>query len=155
MGISNFSVEMIIILIAAMAVLIAICIITVTIRCKCRNRQTPQQSHPHFQTSTIPPNYGYTSSKADERSSWVGTFRPGQQVNTHIWETPLPEPSEGEYTLPASMKQQFYRGEGNAGSMMRTNEHVAVKLTQRNNVINSSQGPVTGELTQRAYWQRA
>ena len=27
-------------------------------------------------------------------------------MNTHIWETPLPEPQEGEYTLPASMKRQ-------------------------------------------------
>ena len=30
-------------------------------------------------------------------------------MNTHIWETPLPEPQDGEYTLPASMKKQLGR----------------------------------------------
>ena len=31
-------------------------------------------------------------------------------MNTHIWETPLPKPHEGEYTLPASMKKQVTMG---------------------------------------------
>ena len=73
------------------------------------NRAQPaHENYPHFDANTIPPNYGYTSSKTHQGSSWACTFKAGQQMNTHIWETPLPEPHEGEYTLPASMKKQLY-----------------------------------------------
>ena len=103
---------MIIIIIAGVTIIVAICIVTIIIRCRCMNStdraQSAQQSHPHCDASTMPPNYGYVSSKADQRSSWACTFKGGQQMNTHIWETPLPEPHEGEYTLPASMKKQLY-----------------------------------------------
>ena len=70
--------------------------------------QSPNENNPHFDANSIPPNYGYTSSQAHQSSSWACTFKGGQQVNTHIWETPLPEPQDGEYTLPASMKKQLY-----------------------------------------------
>ena len=89
--------------------IVAICIVTIIIRCRCVNRGQPaQENYPHFGANSIPPNYGYTSSKAHQRSSWACTFKGGHQMNTHIWETPLPEPHEGEYTLPASMKKQLY-----------------------------------------------
>ncbi len=107
---------MIIIIVAGVTIIIAICMVTIIIRCCCNKRpRLEQDNHPHFDTSSIPPNYGYASSKAHQRSSWACTFKGGQQVNTHIWETPLPEPHEGEYTLPASMKKQLYPN--NAGSV--------------------------------------
>ena len=76
--------------------------------------QSAHEHYPHFDANSIPPNYGHTSSKAHQSSSWACTFKGGQQMNAHIWETPLPEPQEGEYTLPASMKKQLYPN--NAGS---------------------------------------
>ena len=89
--------------------IVAICMVTIIIRCRCMNRaHSPQETYPHFDANSIPPNYGYTSSKAHEDSSWACTFKGGQQMNTHIWETPLPEPHEGEYTLPVNMKKQLY-----------------------------------------------
>ena len=107
---------MIIIIIVGVTIIVAICIVTFIIRCRCMNRAQPtQENHPHFDANSIPPNYGYTSSKAHQRSSWACTFKGGQQMNTHIWETPLPEPHKGEYTLPAGMKKQLYLS--NAGSV--------------------------------------
>ena len=44
-------------------------------------------------------------------------------MNTHIWETPLPEPSEGEYTLPASMKQRLFNTQG---STLNNEQQVAI-----------------------------
>ena len=101
---------MLIIIIAGVTMILAICIVTVIIRCKCGAHKRSQESYPHFDAASIPPNYDYASSSAHQRSSWACTFKGGQQqqVNTHIWETPLPEPNEGEYTLPASMKKQLY-----------------------------------------------
>ena len=107
--------EIVLVIIAGCVILILVCIIAVVIRCYCKNRSTHKDSYPHFDATSIPPNYGYASSKAHQRSSWACTFKGGQQVNTHIWETPLPEPHEGEYTLPASMKKQLYPS--NAGSV--------------------------------------
>ena len=96
---------MIIIIIVGVTIIIAICIVTIIIRCRCMNSsQSAQENYPHFDENSIPPNYGYASSKAHQKSSWACTFKGGQQENTHIWETPLPEPHEEEYTLPASIK---------------------------------------------------
>ena len=103
---------MFIIITIGIIIIIAIIIITIVIKCACNNNnRTPQESYPHFDANSIPPNYGYTSSKAHQGSSWACTFKGGEQVNTHIWETPLPEPHEGEYTLPASMKKQLGMGD--------------------------------------------
>ena len=107
---------MIIIIIVGVTIIVAICIVTIIIRCRCTNRaQASQENDPHFDANSLPPNYGYTSSKVHQGSSWACTFKGGQQMNTHIWEAPLPEPHEGEYTLPASMKKQLYPS--NAGSV--------------------------------------
>ena len=107
---------MIIIIISGVTIIVAICIVTIIIRCRCMNRgQAAQENYPHFDANSIPPNYGHTSSKAHQRSSWACTFKGGQQMNTHIWETPLPEPQEGEYTLPASMKKQLYPNNARTG----------------------------------------
>ena len=85
------------------------------------NRAQPtQENYPHFDANSIPPNYGYTSSKALQRSSWACTFKGGQQMNTHIWETPLPEPQDGEYTLPTSMKKQLYPTKTQSGQEGQT-----------------------------------
>ena len=110
---------MIIIIIVGVTIIVAICIVTIIIRCRCMNRaQSAQEYHQRFETNSIPPNYGHASSKAHQGSSWACTFKGGQQINTHIWETPLPEPQEGEYTLPASMKKQLYPN--NTGSIQET-----------------------------------
>ena len=103
----DIPIEMFIIITAGIVIIIAVIIITIVIKCTCNKNGTSQENYPHFDGGTIPPNYGYTSSKAHQRSSWACTFKGGQQMNTHIWETPLPEPHDGEYTLPASMKKQF------------------------------------------------
>ena len=107
---------MMIIIIVGVTIIVAICIVTIIIKCRCMNRaQSTQENYPHFDGNSFPPNYGYTSSKAHQKTSWACTFKGGQQMNTHIWETPLPEPQEGEYILPASMKKQLYPN--NAGSV--------------------------------------
>ena len=107
---------MIIIIIVGVTIIVAICIVTIIIRCRCMNRaQSAQEQYPHFDANSIPPNYGHTSSKAHQGSSWACTVKGGQQMNTHIWETPLPEPQDGEYTLPTSMKKQLYPN--NVGSV--------------------------------------
>ena len=103
--------EIIISVIAGSAVLIAICIITITVRYKCqKQRQPSQDSYPHFDASTIGPNYGYASAKAYQRSSLACTYKTGIDENTNIWETPLPQPSarmDVEYTQPTNMRQQY------------------------------------------------
>ena len=50
---------------------------------------------------------GYATTKPHTRSSWTCTYKAGRQhqAETHIWETPLPEPSTDEYTLPTNMRQ--------------------------------------------------
>ena len=122
---------MIIIIIVGVTVILAICTVTIIIRCRCMNRaQSAQDNYPHFDANSIPPNYGYTSSKTHQGSSWACSFKGGQQMNTHIWETPLPEPHEGEYTLPVSMKKHMYGH--NAESA-----HVQERQTPPSNVSHS------------------
>ena len=105
---ADIPIEIFIIITVGIVIIIAVIIITIVIKCTCNNNnRTPQESYPHFDANSIPPNYGYTSSKAHQGSSWACTFKGGQQMNTHIWETPVPEPHDGEYTLPASMKKQL------------------------------------------------
>ena len=121
--------EIILVIIAGCAILVLVCIIAIIIRCYCnRNSPQPTDTYPHFDAASIPPNYGYTSSQAHQKSSWACTFKGGQQqqVNTHIWETPLPEPNEGEYTLPASMKKQLY---ANAGRNMQGGQTLPPQMT--------------------------
>ena len=81
--------SVILLIIVATVVIIAICAATVVIQYACKNTQ--QQLYIDGNT-IVPPNYGYTATQA-------GTFNRG---NTHIWETPLPEPQDGGYTHPAS-----------------------------------------------------
>ena len=111
--------EMFIIITAGIVIIIAVIIITIVIKCTCNNNRTQQESYPHSDANSIPPNYGYTSSKTHQRSSWACTFKGGQQANTHIWETPLPGPHGGEYTLSASMKKQL----ATDGQPMNTNQN--------------------------------
>ena len=108
--VSDIPIEMFIIVTTGIVIIIAVIIVTIVIKCTCNNNRTPQESFPHFDANTIPPNYGYTASKAHQKSSWACTFKGGQQVNTHIWEAPLPEPQHGEYTLPEIMKKQLGMG---------------------------------------------
>ena len=51
---------------------------------------------------------GYATTKPHTRSSWTCTYKAGHQHqgDTHIWETPLPEPSADEYTLPTNMRKE-------------------------------------------------
>ena len=104
--ISDIPIEMFIIITVGIVIIIAVIIITIVIKCTCNDNRTPQEGYPHFDANSIPPNHGYTSSKAHQTSSLACTFKGGQQMNTDIWETPLPEPQEGEYTLPVSTKKQ-------------------------------------------------
>ena len=99
---------MILLIIVGIVLIVLICSVTIIVKCCCIHKPSAHETQPHFDTNSIPPNYGYTSSQAHQSSSWACTFKGGQQVNTHIWETPLPEPQDGEYTLPASMKKELY-----------------------------------------------
>ena len=47
------------------------------------------------QQSLIPAHHGHVLIKLVASTTWT----------THIWETPLPEPSADEYTLPTNMRQ--------------------------------------------------
>ena len=98
---------MFIIITTGIVIIIAVIIVTIVIKCTCNNNTTPQESFPQFDANTIPPNYGYTASKAHQKSSWACTSKGGQYANTHIWETPLPDPHDGEYTLSESMNKQL------------------------------------------------
>ena len=105
--VSDIPIEMFIIITAGIVIIIAIMIITIVVKGTCNNNRTPHESCPHLDANSIPPNYSYTSSKADDRSSVACTFKGGQQMNTYILETPLPEPHEREYTLATSIKKQL------------------------------------------------
>ena len=59
-------------------------------------------------------------------------------MNTHIWETPVPEPQDGEYTLPASMKKQL----GTAGPTLRNqpdSEDTGICLVSQRLPLNVNQ----------------
>ena len=139
---------MFIIITAGIVIIIAVIIITIVIKCTCNSNRTRQENHPHFDANSIPPNYCYTSSKAHQSSSWACTFKGGQQANAHIWETPLPEPQKGEYTLPASMKKQLgirdqaeqnqlgYELTGTGGKY-HFNPEVSLNITQSQHQVES------------------
>ena len=64
---------------------------------------------PHCNTSTLRPQAGrYGDEGHIMTSSWMCDYPGDKPASPHIWETPLPVPcadqSEGEYTLPASMR---------------------------------------------------
>ena len=150
---------MFIIITAGIVIIIAVIIITIVIKCTCSNNRTPQESYPHFDANSIPPNYGYSSSNAHQSSSWACTFKGGQQMNTHIWETPLPEPQDGEYTLPASMKKQL--GVGDQPTAMEQNHptresiRIGISPSQSHQAIplsvNHTQSPVDSNTIQAQY----
>ena len=140
--VADIPMEMFIIITAGIVIIIAVIIITIIIKCTCNKNRTTQEHYPHFDANSVPPNYGYTSSKAHQRSSWACAFKGGQQMNTHIWETPLPEPHEGEYILPAGMTQQMGIGSqaeqnqlgnervGTGGTSRRFHPHLPPNLNQ-------------------------
>ena len=74
-------------------------------RRKCQQADLSNQAI--YNQSTVSSSGGYATTKPHTRSSWTCTYKAGHQhqVDTHIWETPLPEPSTDEYTLPTSMRQ--------------------------------------------------
>ena len=81
------------------------CIVALLVRRKCQQADLNNQAI--YNQSTVSSSGGYATTKPHTRSSWTCTYKAGRQrqVDTHIWETPLPEPSAGEYTLPTNMRQ--------------------------------------------------
>ena len=89
------------------SICICVCILGQTLMAKRRQQNLMQ---PHFNTDTIhtqPTQYG--DGGHIMTSSWMCAYPGEKPSNPHIWETPLPVPcadqSEGEYTLPANMRQ--------------------------------------------------
>ena len=80
------------------------CIVALLVRRKCQQADLNNQAI--YNQSTVSSSGGYATTKPHTRSSWTCTYKAGHphQVDTHIWETPLPEPSTDEYTLPTNMR---------------------------------------------------
>ena len=78
---------------AGILVLLFVCIIALCVRWKLKSRQDNNQAI--YNQSTVSSSGGYATAKPHTRSSWACTYKAGRQhqVDTHIWETPLPEPS--------------------------------------------------------------
>ena len=102
--------ELIIIAIIGVVLIISICIcVCILGQTLAAKRRQPNQMQPHFNTDTIhtqPAQYG--DGGHIMTSSWMCSYPGEKPTTTHIWETPLPVPwadkSEGEYTLPANMR---------------------------------------------------
>ena len=113
--------EIIIIAIIGVVLLISICI------CVCilgqtimSKRRQPNRMQPHFNTDTLHPQAGqYGDGGHIMTSSWMCAYQGEKPASPHIWETPLPVPcadqSEGEYTLPANMRQGQDNADQQAG----------------------------------------
>ena len=90
---------------AGILVLLFVCIIALCVRWKLKG-QHDVSNQAIYNQSTVSSSGGYATTKPHTRSSWTCTYKAGRQHqgDTHIWETPLPEPSADEYTLPTSMR---------------------------------------------------
>ena len=102
--VSDVPIEILITVGAGIVLLFTVCIVALLVRHKCQQADLNNQAI--YNQSTVSSSGGYATTKPHTRSSWTCTYKAGhhQQVNTHIWETPLPEPSADEYTLSTSMR---------------------------------------------------
>ena len=91
---------------AGILVLLFVCIIALCVRWKLKG-QHDVNNQAIYNHSTVSSSGGYATTKPHTRSSWACTYKAGRQHqgDTHIWETPLSEPSADEYTLPTNMRQ--------------------------------------------------
>ena len=103
--ISDIPIEIWITIGAGIVLLFIVCIVALLVRRKCQQADLNNQAI--YNQSTVSSSGGYATTKPHTRSSWTCTYKAGHQhqVDTHIWETPLPEPSADEYTLPTNMRQ--------------------------------------------------
>ena len=103
--ISDIPVEILVTVGAGIVLLFVVCIVALLVRRKCQQADLNNQAI--YNQSTVSSSGGYATTKPHTRSSWTCTYKAGHQhqVDTHIWETPLPEPSVDEYTLPMNMRQ--------------------------------------------------
>ena len=105
--------ELIIITIIGVVLIISICICvcilgqTLVAKRRQSNNMEPQFNTDTAHTGTQHSHYG--DGGHIMTSSWMCAYPGEKPANPHIWETPLPVPcadqSEGEYTLPANMRQ--------------------------------------------------
>ena len=97
--------EILITLGAGIVLLFTVCIVALLVRRKCQQADLNNQAI--YNQSTVSSSGGYATTKPHTRSSWTCTYKAGHQhqVDTHIWETPLPEPYADEYTLPTNTRQ--------------------------------------------------
>ena len=102
--ISDIPVEILITVGAGIVLLFVVCIVALLVRRKCQQADLNNQAI--YNQSTVSSSGGYATTKPHTRSSWTCTYKAGhqRQGDTHIWETPLPEPSADEYTLPTNMR---------------------------------------------------
>ena len=100
--------EIILTVAAGILVLLFVCIIALCVRWKLKG-QHDVSNQAIYNQSTVSSSGGYATTKPHTRSSWTCTYKAGRQHqgDTHIWETPLPEPSADEYTLPTNMRQTY------------------------------------------------
>ena len=103
--ISDIPIEILITVGVGIVLLFAVCIVALLVRRKCQQADLNNQAI--YNQSTVSSSGGYATTKPHTRSSWTCTYKAGhqRQVDTHIWETLLPEPSTDEYTLPTNMRQ--------------------------------------------------
>ena len=104
-GFADIPLEIILTVAAGILVLMFVCIIALCVRWKLKG-QHDVNNQAIYNQSTVSSSGGYATTKPHTRSSWTCTYKAGHQHqgDTHIWETPLPEPSADEYTLPTSMR---------------------------------------------------
>ena len=110
-SVAGIPMELIIIVIIGVVLIISICIcVCILGQTLVAKRRQPNPNLPHFNTDTMhtqPTQYG--DGGHIPTSSWMCSYSGEQRAKPHIWETPLPVPGanqEGEYTLPANMRQQ-------------------------------------------------
>ena len=106
LGVPDLPLEIVLTVAAGILVLLFVCIIALCVRWKLKG-QHDVNNQAIYNQGTVSSSGGYATTKPHTRSSWTCTYKAGSQhqVDTHIWETPLPEPSADEYTLPTNMRQ--------------------------------------------------
>ena len=125
-SVAGIPMELIIIAIIGIVLIISICIcVCILGQTLIAKRRQPNPNQPHFNTDTIdtqPTQYG--DGGHTMTSSWMCSYPGEKPTTTHIWETPLPVPcadkSEGEYTLPASMRHAQDKAEPALSENMQT-----------------------------------
>ena len=102
---SDIPMEILITIGAGIVLLFTLCVVALLVRRKCQQADLNNQAI--YNQSTVSSSGRYATTKPHTRSSWTCTYKAGRQhqVDTHIWETPLPEPSADEYTQPTNMRQ--------------------------------------------------